>query len=387
MFDIDQLLTKTTPEEVKATMFTYMTSLGLPVTAWQAFSPTRILVDAFSRLFATLQNIVVDIVRAGFRDHATNGGLTLLSEQMYDVERVPATFASGTDCLIISNSGGGIYHFDPGELTVKNSLTGKTYHNTTVIDVGALQTGVVASLLADEIGAASNAAPGEITQLVTVALGLSATNVASVSGFDEETDEALRTRDLAKLQALSPNGAAGAYEYVALTPTLNGGVAVNRVHVTPAPGNGTVRVVVAGPLGPVSAPDLATLQLAEDSLATPDTVLATVASANPVAQSYNITVWSRRSFGFLSPDIQAMVRTALVNYIRALPIGGINFGAGGIIPWRAIIGAAENASPDNGMTTPIEQAILSVEADVALGVDDVATLDALSVVVNVGFTE
>lgn len=386
LFTIDQLLTPTTADAVKAQMYAYLASTGLPVTSWQAFSPTRVLVDVFSRLLATAINLVVTVIRAGFRDSAEGDALAVLSDQMYGVELIPATFAVGTDCLVINNSGGGIYDFNPGELTVKNSVTGKTYHNTNVIHVGALQTGVVASLSADEIGAASNAAPGEITQIVTTALGLTCTNVSPVQGSDRETDDALRARDLDKLSSLSPDGAAGAYAYVAKTPTLNGGVAVNRVRRLPPPGDGTVTIVVAGPLGPLSSGDVALIQTGIDTWATPVTVTATVVSAVAAPQTYSVQTWVPLRSGLSAVDVQAMVRTALVNYINnEIPIGGLDVTPGGIIPWRSVAAAAKASTPD-GETHPIEAVKLGSEVDVVLATNAVATLDAGSVTVTTTFT-
>ena len=47
--------------------------------------------------------------------------------------------------------------------------------------------------------------------------GVTCSNAAAVLGRDDESDVALRARDLTKLGALSPNGAPGSYEYWALS--------------------------------------------------------------------------------------------------------------------------------------------------------------------------
>jgi len=381
VFTVDQLLTKTTTEAVEQQMYDYMAAAGLSTTAWLPFSPLRTLVHVFAILLAITINIVVDIARAGFLSTASEDGLTLTSAEVYNVARIEATFATGTNCLVLNNAGGGIYHFDPDEFVVKNTVTGKTYRNTSVIDVGALQVGVLVSLRADEVGSASNAAPGQITTLVTVANGVTCTNTGTVTGQDAEIDQALRDRDLDKLGSLSPDGAKGAYAFVAKTPTLNGGVAINRVRIPPPPGDGTLLVIVANPLGPVLAGDVALVQAAIDLLSTPETVTATVVSAAAAPQSYSITVWVPRRTGLTFADVTAMTRAAIVNYINALPIGGLDIGTGNKIPWRAVIGAAENASPDNGATHPVEAAQLLSEVDTTLASNQVATIDALSITV------
>lgn len=386
MFTLSQLFAKTTTEAVEKQMYDYMAAAGLTTTAWQAFSPTRVLVHVFAIVLAATINLVVDVIRGGFISTAEGDWLALTSKEVYNVDKIEATFATGTNCLVLNNSGGGVYHFDPDQLVVKNTITGKTYRNTNVVDVGALQTGVLVSLRADEIGTDSNATPGQITTMVTTALGVTCTNTGAVVGQSAEADQALRDRDLAKLASLSPNGAKGAYEYVAKTPTLNGNVSVNRAKIPAPPGDGTLQVIVANPLGPVSSGDVALVQAGIDKYATPSTVTATVVSAVAAVQSYTVLVWLPLKSGLTTADVTSMVRTALVNYINSLPIGGLNIPPGNLIPWRALVGVVENASLNNGTTRPIAQAKLASEVDVVLASNAVATLDPLSVAVVVTFT-
>lgn len=392
LFTLDQLLTPTTKEEIAQNIFDYMASVGLPVTQWEALSPLRTLVFAFARVLVVIQNLVVAAIRGGFRDTADANWLPVLSKQLYDVDAIPATFASGTDCLVLDNAGGGIYHYAPQELVLKGMVNGKTYHNTNVVDVGALEVGVLVSLSADEIGAASNIAAGQVVQLVTTALGVTPTLIGNVNGQDDEAPDALRERDLDSLGSLSPNGAAGAYDYVLKTPALNGGVTVNRTRTLPPPGDGTVTIVVASPTGPVTVGDLAVLQTAVDERATPEIVTATVVSATPAALSYTTTIKVALKG---APDnatllttvqdallafVNGKAATATQNAIAPLPIGGL---VGNLVPWRTVVGVIENASPDGGLTKPVLEATLGIEIDTGLATTDVATLDAGSVFVTV----
>ncbi len=387
IFDLNQLFTPKTKEAFAQDIFDYMASLGLPVTQWEALSPLRTLVFAFARLIAVIQNLIVQAIRGGFRDTADANWLPLLSFQQYGVTAIEATFAAGIECMTLDNAGGGIYHYDPQELVVKGTVNGKTYHNTNVVDVAALQTGVLVSLSADEVGASSNMAAGQAVELVTTALGVTPTLIGNISGQDDEAPDALRQRDLDSLGAKSPNGAAGAYEYVAKTPSLNGGVAVNRTKTIPG-GDGTLRLILAGPVGPVSVGDVATVQVAIDEQSTPAEITATAESATAAVLSYDVTIKVRLKGAPDNATLATMVKSALVDFVNGdapaginpLPIGGL---VGNAIPWRTIIGVVENASPDDGETKPVLEATLGIEIDTGLAATDVATLDAGSVAVTV----
>lgn len=384
-FTVEQLTTKTTKEEVAQQILDYMAGLDLPVTSWVALSPLRVLVYAFAALFAVLQNLVVDAVRGGFLDTADSNWLPVLSKQQYGVDAISATFATGTDCLVLNNAGGGIYDYNPGEFVLKNPANDKTYTNTNVIHIGALATGVLGSLQATEIGASSNMAAGQLIALVTQAQGVTPVLVGNIVGQDDEQPDALRQRDLSSLGARSPNGAAGAYEYVALTPALNGGISVNRAKRVPPPGDGTLQIVVASPAGPVSLGDLAILQGKFNELCTPETVTTTAVSATPVALAYNTTIHVGVKGAPDDATLTTMVRNALTAFVNGSatvapwPIGGKLGG----VPWRTVIGVIENSSPDGGATKPVISASLATETDIALAFTDVATLDPLSVTVTI----
>jgi len=343
-------------------------------------------------LLAVVQNLVVAAIRGGFLDTADKNWLPVLSKQVYNVDAIQATFATGTDCLVLNNSGGGIYDYNPQELVIKGSANGKTYHNTNVVHVGALATGVLVSLSATEVGASSNIAAGQAVELVTQALGVTPVLVGSVAGQDDETLEALRSRDLDALASRSPNGAAGAYEYVAKTPTLNGGVAINRTEILPPTGDGTLTLVVASTAGPVSAGDVALVQTAIDDLATPEIVTATVVSATAAPLSYTTEIKVALKGAADNATLIKMVQDALLAFVNGapetttspavspLPIGGL---VSGLVPWRTVIGVIENASPDGGTTKPVLEATLGIEIDTGLATTDVATLDRGSVAVTV----
>src|SRR5690606_27186702 len=116
---------------------------------------------------------------------------------------------------------------EAGDLTFQSSASGKTYRNT---EGGTLDTAnptLTLDVLAEEIGADSNAAAGEIDTLVTTLIGVTATNAAAVVGSDEEDDDDLRQRCRDALAALSPNGAAQAYSFIARSTLRSDGTPVD----------------------------------------------------------------------------------------------------------------------------------------------------------------
>lgn len=367
---VDDLLTATTEAQIKAKLYEEAELLGLPTTAWLSGAPTRTIIAIVAKILGVLfAPLIVLIAASGFLDDAEDGWLTLIAELVYGVARVESTFAS--DELTFDNAGGGIFSFDPGEVIVKNSTTGKTYVNTEILSVGALATGVLCDFVAQEAGSASSAGVGQIDTLVTTMLGVTVTNASALTGTDEETDAALRVRCRAARGALSPNGPRAAYEYVATTPELTDGANVNRVRVLPAVGDGVVNVIIAAPDGTPTGGDIVKVQDAIDLWATPEIGTSLVAGAPELVLNVTATLHVKASASLTDPEWEALAETALNDYIAALAIGGVELTAGvGIVPWRALIGALEGIKVGD-VSGNVLQATLSAESDVAVDDDEV----------------
>lgn len=378
LFTFDQLTTKVTADQMKEQIYTYLSGTGISTTAWQAFSPIRAVIAVLATLLALVQNMQVDANRGGFLGLALGFWLTLTAKQVYNVDAGTATFALGQ--VVAANSGGGVYDLDPGDLIVQNTITKKTYHNTGTVHIGAGASGVLIDVEADEVGSASTATPGQVTLLVTALLGVTVTNISPIVAQDDEQPDALRARCLEKLGSLSPNGAADGISFVARTPALNGGVAVNRVKILPPPGDGTITCVVANSLGPIA--DVTSIQNAVDTLATPEIATVVVISATAAPRTYATTVYVDRKSNASPADVTAAVKQSVFDYINSLPIGGIELVPGaGKIPWRKVVGAIE--STKIGELAPIQNATLTAEVDVALTGTQVATIDLPSTTVTV----
>lgn len=108
---------------------------------------------------------------------------------------------------------------------------------------------------ADVIGPTSTSAPYMITSTVTSNAGVSCNNTLSFVGNNFESNTAYAARIRLSLAAISPNGAANAYSYIALTAqallaaqtpsvTLDGG-AITKVLAQGDPQSGVVKVTLA----------------------------------------------------------------------------------------------------------------------------------------------
>lgn len=366
--DFGTLLTPESRDTIKANLLSIADTLGLRTTNWFAGAPTRTVIAATAWILEAYQNVVVSLTRSHFLDYATGVGLTRLAYYVYGVERIEATYATGS--VTLTNSGGGVYSWDAGDLVLKNTATGVTYVNDEAISLGA-SSSVTAVFLAQEIGSDGSASVGQIDALVTTALGVTCSNPGALSGIDAEEDSTLRVRCRASLGPLSPNGPRRAIEYVCTTPELVSGVAVNRVKVSQPNGDGIVYVYIAAPDGALSGPDVALVQAGVDVYATAEVQTNIVASATDLSVDVGPTVYV--TSGVLSDsEWQDEVTDALDAYIAGLPIGGVTAGAANIIPWRALVGVIKQIQIGDSATFEVISCNLASEADVSLLETEVA---------------
>lgn len=319
------LLGPLTTEETKASIYAVLTVLGVRPAEWRPGDPEAAIVHSVAATVATLwTRWVTPVIGSGFLDWAIGPGLQATAKQVYNVDFIPAAFASGEwtgTNAGISTAG----PFAPGDLVFAHSTSGKTYRNTSTVSF-LPATPLTIPIEAVERGTASDAAPGAIV-LQTVVLGLTGSNALSVLGQDDEEPSRLRNRCRLKLGALSPNGSASAYEYVALTPTdPNGrwdhGVTVTRAKVSSDSSTATVSVLLAGNAGALTGGEVTAVNLAIQTTVVPEAITCTVASATGVAIPVTYTLYVLTTAGYSAPEVEALVDDALVTLFRALTIGG-----------------------------------------------------------------
>ncbi len=384
MLSVSQLITPLTKEQVKAKLYELAAALGLPTTAWVSGAPTRVLIAILAEIFgAFMAPLVVLLAKSGFLDDAEGSWLTLLAALVYGVDRREATHASGT--LTVTNAGGGVYPFEIREAVFRNTTTLATYINTEAFTLNG-PGAVDVAIECEQLGRAGNAGIGEVDGLVLVLPSVTVSNAAEVVGVDAELDEELRDRARAKLAAVSPNGAKDAYRYVALSPEFNGGANITRAYTIGATGNSTVTVVLAGPDGAPTAPDVALAEEAFDDTVEPDTVTATALAAVELPLDYEIDLIVDSAAGLTDAEWQALVQTTLVAWVRTLPINGIRLAsppALGVVPWRAVVGVVERIQLTEGGVYYVKEAQLADETDTTVPFANVAVLSTVDVTVNV----
>lgn len=386
LITLASLLVQATKAELYQKALDVAVAVGLPVTSWQAGDPTRSLYHFQSEVLSTLEGVAVEYISAGFLDFAVERAketgdstwLKLLAKQVFGVDVIEATFAS-TACTL-TNASGSVYVIEPGDLTAKNTSTGKTYHNTTG---GTLSSGPGATLSltfeADEAGSDSSAGASEIDDLVTTLLGVTITNPTAAVGIDEEAPDAVAVRCRAAPASVSPNGPRDAYVYVALKPELTGTTAVTRARSFGDSNTGIVTVYLAGPSGAISSADRALVETAILKYATPLCITPVVLSAVNLVIAPTYQLWLYSSVGKTTQEVKDAVEEALQEMFLARPIGGDVIGSDpGRVYHSMIESTIRGVFPDHcfrvSLTTPA--------GDTDLLASNVAVLGAITATIT-----
>lgn len=376
------LFTPETRDDVISTFLDLADDLELAIDAWQDGGVVKTMLTIFAQQVADLELLNLEAIKGGFLDTAAGGWLSLLARSVYGVTRLDATFAS-TDTFRVTNSGTANVDALAGELIVAHAVTNKTYRNRDDLVGGTtlapgVNNGIV--MVADEAGSDSNAAAGTMTVLVSSQSNLTVTNLDACLGSDEELDAALRQRCRDKLGALSPNGAKGAYAYIAKTPAYSAtSIPITRVNVVADETTGVVTVYLATALGAPSGGDVTIVDTAIDKWATPWGITSQAVAATPVTVPVTYHVWVKDSL--LTPtQIADAIETALDVYLAGVPIGGdiiapdttgkIRVGILEIVIAKAVDGV-------------VKVTVAAPAADLSLAEDEVATLGTVTPTVTV----
>jgi hypothetical protein len=373
LLTISDLVTVTTFADALALELTIATELGLPTTAWQPLTPEMAILGVNATIVASYSATVNQIAAGGFSSLAavipgTDPAFTdsdgfntswsdLISVNVYNVTRIPATFATGS--ITLQNTGASPYPLTLGQFHIQHPVTGATYSNTTAPTIPASGTAVVAFQAdAGYPGNSGTLAAGIVPIILTPLSGVTAlAPVVSLIGTDAETNAALLIRDQSKLGSLSPNGAAQSYVFVATSiPTpANQATApvpfnhysvtapITRVATTAV--NGTVLVYLANSAGAPSAPDIASVNAAIQAICVPLSVTAVVAAAGQVALNLVYTVYFPASRGVASSTIVNNINTSIAAYCATVPIGGVTGALPNIIPYTKLEEIIIDANP------------------------------------------
>lgn len=376
-FSLDELTTPLTADEVKASIYTTLGTLGVATTNWKPGAVVRTMIAGTAIVIAASSTMVAEIAKSGFLELASGPWKKLVARYVYNVTAREATFATGE--VTLTNTGGGLFNVDPGDLILAHATTGKLYRNTAAFTLNPLATLTIA-ISADEAGSDSNAAAGTITVFVTPLVDVTCTNANAVVGLDEETDQELQLHALEKLGNLSPFGPSDAYAFAAreATRTLDGSnVGVNRVRVE-ADGTGLVTIYVADTSGAITGDrtdpdtDLGAIQVSIQTLAETQAVTPEATSATPLPVAVSYASWVYNPANVPVATISAAVQSALATYLAQQPIGGNVIGTDpGRIFKSALIGVINNAINDvlaNGSDTTTTAGVFRTQ--ISLPVND-----------------
>lgn len=324
---LESLTTPITVDEATASIYGVLAAVGAKTTTWKKGAVVRTIIAAVALILSSLSELMALIARSGFLELAEGDWLTLVARHVFGVERIDATFAAGF--VTLTNTGGGVFNPDAGDIIVKNTVSGQTYRNTDAFSLGAL--GILTiGITAVEAGARGTSAAGYIDSFETPLINVTVTNAAAVVGLDAETDPELRTRCLEKRSSLSPNGPRDAYAYFAKTATRADGtnVGVSRVRVSASSTTGQVTVTVASPTGAVSgdatdpATDLGAVDFAIKRNVVPDGVTETTQTATALIFNITYELWIYATVNLTDAEIGALVEARLETFFTTQPIGG-----------------------------------------------------------------
>lgn len=346
--DVNTLLQPTSGDVVTTTIVNALVTLGIRADLWPQEGALRSCMTVVGNVIASvINNTVIPATKAGWLPTSSGNWLAWLALYMYGVQKTRATFATGTERL--TNNGGATFSLGAGAVTFQNTTTKKTYVNQTPISLapgpGTTQD---VTIIATEIGTASNANPGDITTIVTTMVGVSCTNLAPVLGIDDQSDPSLQLECWNAIAANSAYGPAQSFGYaiqVAKNTLTSLPVNINRWQVFPTTHTGGVQVWLAAPAGVPDPNDVTGVAASIEAIARPQCVQVTTTAVATVADTDTITVYVTATPGLEASAVQAAVQTALTNLFASYPIGGKSDGLQqGLFP-SAVTGACYGAWP------------------------------------------
>lgn len=374
MITLAQLVTPVTEDEALASAVSMLDGVGFQATSWQEGSSQLNMLRLFCKVWAALTVVIAAIAAGGFTTLATSSWLTLVARYFYNLERVPAQYAIG-EIVLTSSAGAPTLNFLAGDLIIADAAAGSlTAHSFTCIEGGSLppNSTITITFQADVAGIASNIPAGTALFLWTPQVGVTATCPAilpsntwiTTPGEDEEADARLTARCLGRWSRLSYGNTDGAYRGWA----LEGLNALTRVSIASAEGDGTVTIIGATALGPLSAPQCTTIEnyiygVTDGVGRRPINDIVNVIPA-VVVTTPAITIDAYVEAGAFD-TIATTMAAALNAYIGGTPIGGTRLvGSQGKIIFSELVRIAQTLSK-------VRSVNFSIDDDVLLNEDEI----------------
>lgn len=388
------LIAVETQPQALATILGIANALGLSTTSWQPLGMVRTILATIAQVVANFTGIVSYQAQGGYASLAAqmpgNGSpfvdaqgfftpwMDLVSTQVFNVPRIPASFAQGS--LPILNSTGSLQGpYGPGTIHAKDLLTGATYSNTQTVSILASSTTSVA-MIADVSGSSSTVPNGTVLSLTTPITGCAPSPLTSDwVGSNAETNSALLGRCIAKLGSLSPNGAPGAYDFIAKaipqaptasaippyavsSPITRDGIVINKA-------SGVVQVLLANASGPAPQLDVNAVNAAIQAFAVPNAQTVRSGACTSFVQNVICTAYIPAKAGVTQAQAQAAAALAQAIYYSGTPVGGVTTSIPNQLPRDALISiislAIANLTPAFAQQTSVSMAAPAGDATMA----------------------
>ena len=270
MLSLSQLVTPVSEDEAIATAIKVLSDLGFNATSWQPVSAQLIFIRFFCRIYSRVTNVIADAAAGGFTTLAADliepSWLRLLAKYFYKIDYLQAQPTIGK-FLLTSSAAAPSLTFLPGDLIVADAATGTDgAHSYTCTEGGTLAPGstLLVEFKADVAGSDSNIPPDTTLFLWTPQVGVTVTNAAllpdsntwiTTPGADDESNQRLLTRCMARWSMLSYGSVEGAYVGWALEALP----ALERVTVKAAAGDLRVTLIGATSLGTLTGAQCTTI--------------------------------------------------------------------------------------------------------------------------------
>lgn len=368
---LSELFAPLTRDQVVDSQLAIAVDLGFPVTAWQETGIARELIYINAQTCASFSETTSAAARGGYLDYATGAWLTLLANQLWAVDRIESTSATGPIKLV--NSLATPHTLAAGDVRILNNTTGKTYTSTTggtLLGSGNL----TLDYIADEPGSASNLTSSDSLSLVTSIPGVTAVWVSDLVGQDEESDTALRTRCRESNASPSPNGPADAYAYYAKSTLRSDGTSIGVTRTNVVESNGTVTVYVADGDGTVVSGDVALIQanIVANVVPTGFTAITTSAIVHPITIELTLTKSATATAD--NASLESLVTAAITGYFSGVPVGGIKTASFKGIFLSSLVTLARAATGES----VVNAVVTNPGADVVLAANEVPTVASIA---------
>jgi uncharacterized phage protein gp47/JayE len=281
---LSDLISLPTKEQIIDKFVGILRLAGFPTASWQTTSFMRHTVEGESELYVDLATLIQQIGKGGFIKLAGEVGdswVDLCAENVFNETRKAAIYTQGKATLTDA-AGVGPVTINAGAFWIANEDKSLRYYN---VAGGTLPLGGTLTLTftAETAGAKWNEGNNALTQILTPQPGVTVNNPAldtgtwiTQQGADAESNTALAQRCMDKWSLVGSGSDDGAYRYHVTSVSSE----ITRARIY-SPGQGAVRVVVAGSAGPVSSTALAAAAALIESkrpLGVPDVVVLNATS-------------------------------------------------------------------------------------------------------------